>query len=195
MIRLFEVILAFWGLIFFSPLLLIVAIWIKLDTPGPIFYRPQRVGQGGQFFRLVKFRTMLAGADRRGPGITTAGDRRITAAGHFLRKTKIDELPQLVNVLKGDMGLVGPRPEDPHYVALYTAAQRQVLAARPGITSPASLRYRNEEQLLAGTDWERIYLQKIMPDKLQIELEYLARRTIWTDLLLVFHTFYALLQT
>lgn len=195
MIRLFEVILAFWGLIFFSPLLLIVAIWIKLDTPGPIFYRPQRVGQGGQFFRLVKFRTMLAGADRRGPGITTAGDRRITAAGRFLRKTKIDELPQLVNVLKGDMGLVGPRPEDPHYVALYTAAQRQVLAARPGITSPASLRYRNEEQLLAGTDWERIYLQKIMPDKLQIELEYLARRTIWTDLLLVFHTFYALLQT
>jgi len=125
---------------------------------------------------------------------TTAGDRRITRVGRLLRRSKIDELPQLVNVWKGEMSLVGPRPEDPRYVALYTPEQRRVLAVKPGITSPASLQYRHEEELLAGEDWEQVYVEQVMPHKLAIDLEYLQRRTVWTDLGVIWQTVVALLD-
>ena len=131
---------------------------------------------------------MAVGADRLGPGITVADDRRITPVGRWLRRTRLDELPQLFNVLKGDMALVGPRPEDPRYVARYTDEQRQVLRARPGITSRASLYYRDEAALLIGDDWERVYVEEIMPHKIALELDYLARRSIWSDLNLIFRT-------
>jgi lipopolysaccharide/colanic/teichoic acid biosynthesis glycosyltransferase len=176
------------GLVVLSPLFLLLGVWIKLDSPGPVFYRATRVGKNGQLFRLYKFRSMVAGADRHGPGITASGDTRITAAGRFLRRSKLDELPQLINVLKGDMSLVGPRPEDPRYVALYTDVQRQVLRVRPGITSAASLAYRHEEQLLAGADWETVYREQVLPAKLAIDLDYLARRTLISDLKLIMQT-------
>lgn len=180
------------GLAVLSPLFVCLAIWVRLDSPGPVFYRAQRVGKDGKLFRLYKFRSMVADADRRGPGITATGDARVTRAGHFLRRTKLDELPQLINVLKGDMSLVGPRPEDPRYVALYTPEQRRVLAVRPGITSAASLVYRHEEQLLAGEDWETVYRTKVLPDKLAIDLEYLEHRTLGSDLKLIFRTIVAM---
>lgn len=182
------------GLVVISPLFLLLGVWIKLDSPGPVFYRATRVGKNGQLFRLYKFRSMVAGADRRGPGITASGDTRVTTAGRFLRRSKLDELPQLINVLKGDMSLVGPRPEDPHYVALYTSEQRRVLAVRPGITSAASLAYRHEEQLLAGEDWESVYREQVLPAKLAIDLDYLERRTLARDLKLILQTVAAVLN-
>lgn len=189
-----EILFSLLGLLVLSPLFLAVALLIKLDTPGPVFYRARRIGRDGQPFDLVKFRSMVPGAGRLGPGITVAGDERITRSGRWLRRTKVDELPQLFNVLKGEMSLVGPRPEDPRYVALYTAEQRRVLAVRPGITSPASLHYRGEEALLAGADWEQLYTGRIMPDKLQSELAYLARRTFWSDLAVLWQTALALFE-
>lgn len=182
------------GLVVLSPLCLFIAVLIKRDSPGPVFYRAQRVGKDGHEFRLYKFRSMVAGADRQGPGITAAGDSRVTQVGRFLRRTKLDELPQLINVLTGDMSLVGPRPEDPRYVALYTDEQRQVLAVRPGITSAASLTYRDESALLSGKDWERRYIHEIMPHKVAIELDYLGRRTLTSDLNLIMRTVLALMH-
>jgi lipopolysaccharide/colanic/teichoic acid biosynthesis glycosyltransferase len=176
------------GLAVLSPLFLLLGLWIKLDSPGPVFYRATRVGKDGRLFRLFKFRSMVTGADRQGPGITAAGDSRVTRAGRVLRRTKIDELPQLINVLKGEMSLVGPRPEDPRYVALYTPEQRRVLAVRPGITSAASLAYRHEEQMLAGAGWETIYREQVLPAKLAIDLDYLARRTLVSDIRLIGQT-------
>jgi lipopolysaccharide/colanic/teichoic acid biosynthesis glycosyltransferase len=192
--RIVDLAAAITGLILLSPLLLIISLLVKLDSPGPIFYRSLRVGRYEQPFRLFKFRTMVVGAERRGPSITTAGDSRITTVGKSLRRTKADELPQLINVLKGEMSLVGPRPEDPRYVAKYTPEQRRVLSLRPGITSAASLRYRREEQLLAGPDWEQCYIEQIMTDKLSVELEYMDRRNFWTDLRLILLTFAVLVH-
>ena len=188
MMRLVDIVAGLVGLVLLSPVLLLLALWVKLSSPGPVFYRAKRVVRGGQPFHLYKFRTMVVDADRRGPGITTAGDNRITPAGKFLRRTKLDELPQLLNVLKGEMSLVGPRPEDPRYVALYTAEQRLILQERPGITSVASLQYRNEAELLCGRDWETVYTQEILPHKLALELNYLQQRTFWRDLGLIWQT-------
>lgn len=182
------------GLVFLSPLLVALALWIKFDSSGPVFYRARRVGKDGREFHLYKFRSMVVDADKRGPGITVAGDQRITASGRFLRRTKLDELPQLINVLRGEMSLVGPRPEDPRYVALYTPEQRRILMVRPGITSAASLSYRHEEQMLAGPDWESTYRNEVMPAKLAIDLEYLSRRTWLSDLRLVLRTVYTMLR-
>jgi lipopolysaccharide/colanic/teichoic acid biosynthesis glycosyltransferase len=173
------------GLVLFSPLLALVAAAVKADSHGPVLHVAKRVGKDGKPFGLYKFRSMVAGAERLGPGLTTADDRRITRVGRFLRATKLDELPQLINVLRGDMSLVGPRPEDPRYVALYTRDQRQALRVRPGITGAASLAYRNEASLLDGEDWERRYVHEILPHKLKIELDYLARRTLTSDLKLI----------
>ncbi|MBM4461200.1 MAG: sugar transferase [Chloroflexi bacterium] len=184
----FDGVIALLGLLVVSPLFLLVAPIIKLDSPGPVFYRAERIGKDGVPFHLYKFRSMVADADRRGPGITAEGDRRVTRVGAFLRRTKLDELPQLINVLKGEMSLVGPRPEDPRYVARYTPEQRQVLAVRPGITSAASLAYRHEEQLLSGEDWETIYRTKVLPDKLATDLAYLEQRTLGSDLKLILRT-------
>jgi lipopolysaccharide/colanic/teichoic acid biosynthesis glycosyltransferase len=192
--RWLDVFVSLVGLIVLSPLALLVAALIKLDSPGPVFYRAERIGRGGQPFHLLKFRSMVSDADRHGPAVTTAGDDRVTRVGRLLRRTKIDELPQLVNVLRGEMSLVGPRPEDPRYVALYSPEQRRVLEARPGITSPASVRYRHEESLLQGPDWERTYIGRVMPHKLEIELDYLARRSLWTDLGILWQTLWAVFQ-
>jgi lipopolysaccharide/colanic/teichoic acid biosynthesis glycosyltransferase len=176
------------GLVMISPVLAAIALLVKVDSPGPVLYVAQRVGACGRLFRLYKFRTMSVGADKTGPGITTAGDARITRVGRVLRRTKLDELPQLMNVAKGDMSLIGPRPEDPRYVQLYTAAQREVLKVRPGLTGAASLAYRDEAALLTGPDWEQRYINEIMPRKLSIELDYLARRTLVRDLELAVRT-------
>lgn len=180
------------GLALLAPLFGLVAVWIKLDSPGPVLHRARRVGMGGKPFYLYKFRTMLVNAMVVGPPVTIAKDPRVTKAGHVLREFKIDELPQLFNVLKGDMSLVGPRPEDPRYVALYTPVQRDVLRVRPGITSPASLLYRREAEMLAGPDWEAEYVKRIMPRKLEMELSYLRERTIRSDLSLILRTIRAL---
>lgn len=179
------------GLIILSPLLLGIALVVRLSSPGPALYRARRVGRHGKEFTLYKFRSMVANADRQGPGITATGDSRVTRVGRFLRRTKLDELPQLINVLRGDMSLVGPRPEDPRYVALYTPEQRRILDYRPGITSMASLTYRNEERLLAGEDWERVYVEQVLPAKLAIDLEYAQRATLWQDVALILRTMVA----
>lgn len=183
--RTVDVVVALAGLIVLLPLLIGLAIWVLCDSRGPVFYRAVRVGRFGLPFRLYKFRTMIVNADRVGPGITTAQDKRITRSGRFLRRTKLDELPQLINVLKGDMSLVGPRPEDPRYVALYTGEQQPILAVRPGITSAASLTYRHEERLLSGRDWEIQYIETVMPAKVALDLDYESHRTLWSDLRLV----------
>jgi lipopolysaccharide/colanic/teichoic acid biosynthesis glycosyltransferase len=189
--RLLDIVTSIIGLILLSSLFLFVGLLIKLDSPGPVFYRALRVGKDNQPFRLYKFRSMVSDADRRGPGITTTGDSRVTSVGRALRRYKIDEFPQLINVLKGEMSLVGPRPEDPRYVKHYTPEQRKVLSLRPGITSPASLHYRDEETLLGGQDWEKVYLEQVLPHKLAIELDYLNRRTLWTDLDIILQTLWA----
>ncbi len=192
--RWLDIVTSLAGLILLSPLFVLVAVAIKLDSAGPVFYRALRVGRNGRPFRVYKFRSMVNNADRGGPGITTADDERVTKLGRLLRRTKVDELPQLINVFRGDMSLVGPRPEDPRYVALYTREQRRVLAIRPGITGPASVHYRHEEELLDGPNWEQVYIQEVMPHKLQIELDYLERRTLWTDLGVIFQTMMTLLR-
>ncbi|HSR30410.1 MAG TPA: polysaccharide biosynthesis protein [Anaerolineae bacterium] len=186
--RLFDLAASLVGLILLSPVLLLVAVFIKLDSAGPVLYRAQRVGQEGRPFLLFKFRTMVSRADQKGPAITVADDQRVTRVGRLLRRTKLDELPQFINVVRGDMCLVGPRPEDPRYVALYTPEQRRVLTARPGITSQASIRYCHEEELLSGADWEQVYVEQVMQHKLQIELDYMDRRTVATDLSVLLQT-------
>lgn len=190
--RLLDMVVALVGLISLSPLWLLIAISLVLDSPGPLFYRAHRVGKDGNLFYLYKFRSMVTDADRRGPAITAAGDARVTRVGRVLRKTKLDELPQLLNVLRGEMSLVGPRPEDPRYVALYTPEQRQVLQVRPGITSAASLAFRHEEALLTGVDWETTYRTQVLPSKLAIDLDYLRQRTLRSDLRLIMHTIAAM---
>lgn len=189
-----DILLSLGALLVLGPLFLLIAIAVKSDSSGPVFYLAQRTGRNGQLFRLFKFRSMVTGADRHGPGVTISGDSRVTRMGRFLRRTKLDELPQLWNVLRGDMSLVGPRPEDPRYVALYTAQQRRVLSVRPGITSAASLAFRHEEQLLTGPNWEEKYRTEVLPAKLAIDLDYLDRRTLVSDFGLIFKTFLALFQ-
>jgi lipopolysaccharide/colanic/teichoic acid biosynthesis glycosyltransferase len=182
------------GLIILSPLFLITSLAIKLTSRGPVFHRGERVGLDGRLFHLYKFRTMIVDAATIGPGVTARDDPRVTAVGRLLRSTKVDELPQLINVLKGDMSLVGPRPEDPRYVAQYTPEQRQVLKFRPGITSAASLAYRREEEILDRLDWEKVYRNEILPAKLAIDLDYFSKRTLLSDLLLITRTILSLFR-
>ena len=167
-----------------------LAIWIKIDSEGPVFYRQVRVGKGNRDFRLFKFRSMRVGSDRKGL-ITVGGrDPRVSRSGYYIRKYKLDELPQLINVFTGDMSLVGPRPEVRKYVDLYTPEQMHVLDVRPGITDPASIRYRNENELLAQVeDPDRYYVEVIMQDKLQLNLEYVEKQSFRFDLQLIFKTF------
>ena len=192
--RTFDLVAAILGLVVLSPLLLGLAAVVKGGDGGPILYRAHRVGQGGRLFWLYKFRTMIVGADRQGPGITLRADTRVTPVGRWLRRTKLDELPQLLNVVRGDMALVGPRPEDPRYVALYTPTQRDILSVRPGMTSAASLAFRHEASLLSGKDWETIYTTEVMSRKLKIDLAYAQRRTLWSDVVLVLRTLVALVR-
>jgi lipopolysaccharide/colanic/teichoic acid biosynthesis glycosyltransferase len=176
------------GLVLLSPVLALIALLLKMDSPGPIFYRAIRVGRGGATFRLYKFRTMVENAEYLGPGITGSNDMRVTRFGRRLRRYKLDELPQLFNVLKGDMSLVGPRPEDPRYVSYYTPQQKRLLELRPGITSAASLAFRDEADLLTGDDLEQEYIHVILPRKLALEIEYQQHRTIWSDLQVIWRT-------
>ena len=190
--RLIDLGVAAGGATILSPLFMLIAVFIKLDSAGPVFYRAQRVGQGGRLFRLYKFRSMVADADRKGPEITASGDTRVTRIGKHLRRLKLDELPQLLNVLKGDMALVGPRPEDPRYVAFYTPEQRRVLSVKPGVTSEASLAYRSEEGMLQGDDWEKRYREEVLPRKLSMELEYLQVKSLPKDIALILRTIQAI---
>ncbi len=190
--RVADVLFSSVGLIVLSPIFLVIALLIKLDSPGRVFFRGVRAGRYGRPFKIFKFRTMVDRARQLGSAITTGDDARITRVGRVLRRYKLDELPQLINVFTGEMSLVGPRPEDPYYVALYTPEQRRVLSVRPGITSPASLHYRDEASLLHGEGWEQVYIGQIMPHKLQIELDYIATSNLLTDFQLIFQTFRAL---
>lgn len=191
--RVFDIFFSIIGLYFLSPLFMILAVMIRLTSPGPILYQGVRVGKHGHLFKQYKFRTMIVDADLLGSSVTTAADPRITPIGHFLRDTKIDELPQLFNVLRGDMSLVGPRPEAPPYVELYTTEQRRVLNVKPGITSLASIKYRNSDEELSDEDAEAKYINEIMPGKLALDLKYLEHSSVWQDTLIILRTICAVL--
>ena len=193
--RIFDIVASGIGLILLSPLFVILAIWIKCDSIGPVFYKQVRVGRNNMDFQLFKFRSMRVGSDKKGL-ITVGGhDPRITRSGYYIRKYKLDEFPQLINVFKGDMSLVGPRPEVRKYVDMYTEEQMHVLDVRPGITDLASIRYRNEnERLERVNDPDKYYVEVIMPDKLRINLEYVARHSFTFDIRLIFQTFRAIVS-
>ncbi len=188
--RLFDVAFALCALICIAPVLLLAALWIKLDSVGPVFFRQVRVGRDGHEFRIYKFRTMRVAAESVGPQITVGVDPRITDSGHFLRRYKIDELPQFLNVLLGDMSIVGPRPEVPKYVALYSPEERRVvLSVRPGITDIASLEYKDESDLLGrSADPETTYVEQVLPAKLALCARYVQTRSFWGDVLIVGRT-------
>ena len=185
--RAFDVVAALIGLALFGLPMLVVAAWIRADSPGPVFFRQERVGRHGRVFRIHKFRTMTVDAEARGLQLTVGADVRVTRAGAWLRARRLDELPQFFDVLAGDMSLVGPRPDVPRYVALWPAALRErVLAVRPGITDPASLEFRDEASLLAqAADPEREYLEVILPRKLARAAEYADHASLWSDLAVI----------
>lgn len=188
--RLFDIIASSFGLLLLSTLFLVLAIWIKLDSKGPVFYRQVRVGKDNKDFRIFKFRSMRVGSDK-GSLVTVGGrDPRITRSGYFIRKFKLDEFPQLINVLIGDMSLVGPRPEVRHYVDYWTPEQMHVLDVRPGITDPASVKFRNENELLGQVeDPEKYYIEVVMQEKMKLYLEYVNNHSFWGDVKLIFQTF------
>ncbi len=189
--RLFDIVCSFFGLVFLSWLFVFVALWVGLSSRGGVFYRQRRVGRCNRDFTIYKFRSMRVNSDSQ--GLLTIGERdgRITKAGVFIRKYKLDELPQLFNVLRGDMSFVGPRPEVRKYVELYTEEQKKVLTVRPGITSLSSIKYRNENEILSRSDNpEQYYIDVIMQDKLAIELDYLEQRSLLTDIKVIFQTIF-----
>ena len=187
--RLFNVGAASLGLLLLSPVLAVVAAAVRLDSQGPVLFRQKRVGRGGAVFDILKFRSMRSDAEAVGGQLTVGADARITRTGRFIRAWKLDELPQLVNVVRGEMDLVGPRPEVPKYVAMYDEQQREVLTVRPGITDPASVEFRSESELMAEhPEPERLYVEEIMPRKLALNIEYLRRRTVFSDIGVIFAT-------
>ena len=189
--RLFDIVSSGIGLLCLAPVFVVMAIWIKLDSRGPVFYRQTRVGRYGRDFRIFKFRSMRVGSDK-GRQITVGErDPRITRSGYFIRRYKIDELPQLINVFLGDMSVVGPRPEVRKYVDLYSEEQRKVFQVRPGITDLASIKYRNENELLSQVDdHDNYYIDVIMPDKLDINLEYIRHQSFMGDIKIIFNTLF-----
>ncbi len=193
--RIFDMVVSGIGLVCLSPMFLLLAIWIKIDTSGPIFYRQSRVGKCGKDFWLYKFRSMKTDADKKGL-ITIGGrDPRVTRSGYYIRKYKLDEFPQLINVFIGDMSFVGPRPEVRKYVDFYTPEQKQVLSVRPGITDMASVKYRNENEILGKVDNpEAYYRTVILQDKLKINQEYLNKSSFWFDILLIIKTIGAIIK-
>lgn len=188
--RIFDFLCASIGLLLLSPVILWITVWIKLDSPGAVFFRQTRVGRHGKLFRIYKFRTMCPDAESKGRLITVGNDPRITKSGRFLRRSKLDELPQLLNVLKGEMSLVGPRPEVPRYVALYPEHVREkVLSVPPGITDYASIEYKDENDILSRTnDPDRAYAEEIMPVKLKYYERYVSERSMAVDVKLILTT-------
>lgn len=187
--RIFDFVCSTLGLIVLSPVLIIIVIRIKTDSDGPVFFRQIRVGEKNKEFEILKFRTMVVNAEKLGRQITVGNDSRITKIGAFLRKYKLDELPQLINVFKGDMSLVGPRPEVPRYVKLYNDKQKKVLQVKPGITDLASIRYRDENELLEEAENpDEFYINTIMPDKLALNLEYINRNNVFIDIYIILKT-------
>ena len=192
--RIFDIISSLFGLILLSPFIIIIAILIKLDSKGPIFFKQVRVTKNGREFKIFKYRTMKIGSDKYSQ-ITVGKDSRITKVGDFLRKYKLDEIPQLINVLIGDMSLVGPRPEVPKYVALYTEEQREILKVRAGITDYASIEFSNENDILANeTDPEKAYIEKIMPRKIELNKKYLSEISVMTDIKIILLTIKKILK-
>lgn len=193
--RLFDISASFIGLLLLSPILIALAIWIKLDSRGPVFFKQIRVGKGGKDFKILKFRSMYLDSEKSGQ--ITVGDRdpRVTKSGYYIRKYKFDEIPQLFNVLKGEMSIVGPRPEVRRYVNLYTKDQMQILSVRPGITDPASIKYRNENEILEKVeDPEDYYTKVIMQDKIRYNLEYIENKSFHYDIKLIIRTFKAIVE-
>lgn len=187
--RIFDATAAAVGLALVAPLFVVIALAIKLGSAGPVFFRQERMGQNFRPFRIYKFRTMVADAPKLGGQITAGADPRITSVGRILRKSKLDELPQLINVLAGDMSLVGPRPEVPRYVEMFRDDYRTVLSVRPGITDLASVKYRDENELLGGAaDPDRVYIEQILPDKIALAKEYIARQSLIYDIGLILQT-------
>ena len=193
--RLFDILASGIGMLVLSPIFLVIAVWIKLDSKGPVFYRQVRVGLHNKDFRIFKFRSMRVGADK-GSLVTIGGrDTRITRSGYIIRKLKLDELPQLINVFVGDMSLVGPRPEVRHYVNYWTPEQMHVLDVRPGITDPASIKFRNENELMEqAKDPEDYYINVIMQEKLKLYLDYVEHHSFWGDIGLIFKTFWVIIK-
>ena len=193
--RLFDVVASGFGLVVLSPLFLVLAIWIKCDSKGPVFYRQVRVGYKNKDFRIFKFRSMRVGADK-GSLVTIGGhDPRVTRSGYFIRKFKFDELPQLINVFLGDMSLVGPRPEVRHYVDYWTPEQMHVLEVRPGITDPASIKFRNENELMEkAEDPEKYYIEVIMQEKIKLYQEYVKKHGFLYDFGLIMKTFWVIVS-
>ncbi len=190
----FDIAMASIGLLLFSPVFVLVALLIKFDSSGPVFFRQQRVGRGFRPFGIYKFRTMVEGSSR-GALITVGDDRRITRIGRVLRKTKLDEIPQLINILKGEMSIVGPRPEVPQYVELFRSDYEEILKVRPGLTDLASLKYRDEATLLADAkNPEEEYRTRVLPDKIKLAKDYLEHSSVWFDLGLIFRTLFKLLE-
>ena len=194
--RLFDWVASSLGLLVLTPLLLLLAIWIRLDSQGPVFFRQERVGLGGRLFRIHKFRTMVIDAEKEGLQITVGVDARVTKAGHWMRKHKLDELPQLLDVWMGNMSLVGPRPEVPRYVAFYPADIREiVLSVRPGITDKASIEFKNESEILGhAPDPHAAYVNEVLPIKLRYYQEYVANQSFRSDINIIFCTLKALVR-
>jgi lipopolysaccharide/colanic/teichoic acid biosynthesis glycosyltransferase len=191
--RAFDLVASLTGLLLLAPLMFVIAALIRMADGGPALFRQVRVGRDGVPFEMMKFRTMIVRREQGGPQLTVGADPRITRVGRLLRRTKLDELPQLINVLRGEMSMVGPRPEVPRYVALYTPDQRRVLSLVPGITDPASAAYVDEAGLLAlADDPERLYVQEIMPAKLRLNLAYAERATLRQDIAMIIGTFAAI---
>jgi len=187
--RTFDIVAASAGLVVLFPIFALVALLVRLDSPGPVIFKQRRIGRGFRPFMMYKFRTMVPEAPARGRPLTVGDDPRITRVGRLLRASKIDELPQLVNVLKGEMTLVGPRPEVPRYVEFFRTDYEEILVVRPGLTDPASLKYRDEAAILSqAADPEREYLDRLLPDKIRLGKEYVRRSSFWYDLSLILRT-------
>ncbi len=193
--RLLDVFFSFIGLIVLLPLFAVVAVLIKLDSPGPVFFVQRRVGRNFKLFNLYKFRSMVIDAPKKGIPVTVGGDPRVTRVGRYLRRSKVDELPQLINVLKGDMSLVGPRPEVGRYVEKYRDEYGTILTIRPGITDISSLKYRNEEEVLRDKkDPEEYYIRTLLPEKIELAKEYIRKASLIYDLKLIFRTIFKLVE-
>ena len=194
--RTFDILFATIGLLFLSPLFCLGSLLAKLQSKGPVFYKARRVGRGEDIFEMYKFRTMVVNADTLGGSLTTYRDKRVTPIGAFLRWTKVDELPNLINVIKGEMSLIGPRPEAPDYVKYYTQTQKQVLQVKPGMTGPSQLANRDEEDKLKGQpDAEHYYITELMPKKLELDLHYVATQSIAADMGWLLKTFWVVIFT